>query len=330
MIRAVLAAVLALPLAAQRPGPGPAITQVELRLVDARGGPIQSARVQLLGVVKGVSTYRKLPEQAPRTLTPKDFTGDCAVLAGLPVGEFVLRIDTDDFAVSCTAPFTIPAEVAPRLLVTLHRGALLEGVVHRPDGKPLEDAEVRIEDAERPANQHPLAQLLQGMFTDVRTHASARTDAAGRYHIEHVAPGPYRLIAQHADFAPGHQPAAVDGDDRRTVPPITVADGVLVVGMVTRGGKPVAGAEVTLESAPVGKGGGAIDRVDVCHTAVTDAEGRFRMPARVPFDREYTLSACEDGPPLQKAGDLSHSRSTITPKKGRAEQEELLLLPPRR
>ena len=85
LLFACLTACWATSLTAQRPLPA-ATDEVDLRITDAEGGPIQNARITLRGCVEGSQRFRVIDGQARRQLEPKDFTGDYARIANLPAG----------------------------------------------------------------------------------------------------------------------------------------------------------------------------------------------------------------------------------------------------
>lgn len=324
----LLAAVLlALPLAAQDQKPVPAVRAVELRITDDKGGPIQTATVQLFQAAKGQPRYRVVAGQAPRQLAPKDFTGDHAQLTDLPAGSFVLRVDAELHALAFTEIFELPAERAPRLLVKLSRGTTVEGVVTRPDGKPLADAEVHTEDAALAANRHPFLQMLQTMFASTTTATQGRTDAEGRYRLDHLAPGDYCIVASHFAFAPASQALKVGEAAKVKLPALALPEGAQVVGTVTRGGKPVAGAEVVFTSMVDTPSTNKLDVVEVHHSVLTDAAGKFRLPARVPLGKRYSISASDETTPLGKAGQMTATKRPVVVKAGMQEQVENVALP---
>src|SRR5688572_14693315 len=218
----------------------PAVTAVELRITDEKGGPIQTARVQLLGVMAGSTVFRAVPGQAPRQLAPKDFSGDYAVLGDLPAGEFVVRVDAELHALTLSEPFVLPAEKPARITVRMHRGATVTGVVTAPDGKPLADAEVSTESPMGGRNANPFVKLFANLMAPPTTTAArVRTGADGTFRIEHVARGNYRLVAVHEAFAPASCEFSVDAEGTHKAPPLALVAGAMVEGNVTRLGKPV-------------------------------------------------------------------------------------------
>lgn len=318
----LLPAVLVVP---QRPGPGPSITELELRITDARGGPIQNARVEAIAAVRP-GLFRTVPDLAAWNLKPADFQGDYAILKDLPAGEYTLKVEADLFALTLSEPFTIPATKAPRLTVRMQAGTRLEGVVRDPEGKPIANVEVRTED-DSAGDEAPFLKLMGFSIAPVTTATSVQTDANGKYQLDHLARGAYRIVASHADYAPALEHVQIKKEERRSLPPLQLAAGVLVVGLVTRGGKPVVGAEVTLQSEPDPQTPqNKIPRIECRYTVKSDEQGRFRMPVRIPRGKRFVLMADEGGLPMQRAEDIQASQHTITAHAGPEEQIELLTL----
>ena len=229
-----------------------------------------------------------------------------------------------DGAPALSQTFRLPAYAPPRLTVRLPRGATIEGTVTTPDGRPLADAEVRTE-PRVPAGAEPLTLLLGQLVADLTTAARTRTGADGAFRLEHVGRGDYRVIAQHMAFAGAEQTLTVDGDAARKVPALALFEGTVVTGRVTRAAVPVAGAEVVLVSdeGPSVKGKPA--PATVRFTATSDAEGRYRMPARVQLGGRFVLSASENLPPLDRTLQTEASRRVVVTREPNAQSEDLSL-----
>ena len=256
---------------------------VALRLLDFQGDPIHSARVQLVRAVPDVKRYLLVPGQAERVLSPADFKDGWARIEGLPEGEYVLRVDADLHAPTCSDEFKPSANTPPRVSVRLSHGATLPGKVASPDGKPLLGATVRLVARERVLNQHPfMVAMVSQFWAETTTATSAPTQQDGVYRFEHVAPGDYRVIAEHFACAATHADVVVGKDKPREVAMIKMRDGASLSGLVRKTGKPVAGAEVALWSLPIPAKDGGIEVIALRLTTRTDAEGRYVLP-RVPF-----------------------------------------------
>ncbi|MCB9877842.1 MAG: hypothetical protein H6835_09595 [Planctomycetes bacterium] len=178
---AVFAAGMALvctiaPVAAQLP---PSVREVQLRVLDAKGGPIQDVRVRVCGVVAKNERFTALPGQDWRTLQPKDFAGDHAKLSELPDGEPVLFVEADHGALTVSKKFELPARKPIQLTVHLQEGLTLTGTVTTPDGAPVAGAEVRTLDPDE-ENQHPFVRAIGAMLVAPLTRTCGSAACARR------------------------------------------------------------------------------------------------------------------------------------------------------
>lgn len=315
-------ALVAVPVAAQLP---PSVREVELRVVDPKGSPIQDARVRVCGVLPGSDRYAAVPGQAQQALAPKDFVDGHATLRDLPDGELVVLVESDGHALTVSKSFELPARAPVRLTVRMQVGATLSGAVTTPDGKPVVGAEVhlchRADD-----DPNPLARLLGERFVAPATTAVARTGEDGSFHLEHVAPGDYAVRAAHDDWADARREVVVKGKGETALGKLAMVPGGAITGAVQRNGKRLADAVVVLECDPERRSGGAARRT-IRIEVRTDANGSFLLP-RVPFGT-YRLAAHEGGLPLAQALQLRGSERTIvvSAQPDGAAQTELLMLP---
>lgn len=146
----------------------------------------------------------------------------------------------------------------------LRRGSTIEGQVRGADGPPLAGAEISV----------------SGMF-GMRGPAW-KADAAGRFRLEHVAPGPNDLLIR----APGHRPTTrpvIAGPDTKPIE-IVLERGRSVSGrVVDHTGKPVSEAKIRFEL-------GDRDADRAAPTVTADVGGRFRLDG-VPDDPGSLVAA---------------------------------------
>jgi len=216
-----------------------------------------------LGVLLGAIPYPPPPGARPTppaeqaagvALSLEGFTTDDAGrfrVDAVPEGRFVVRATHDAYAPGEGGPVTISAKgTAPGVVVTLRRGATVEGTVVDATGLPILGAEVEARESGRRL-------------------AAAFSDEAGLYHLDRVSG---RLVIRAS--APGHGAAESEvtireAEEGRTLEvPFTLspAGGSLSGRVVDASGRPVRGAEVEARGAA---GVGA--------RATTDDLGRFRL-----------------------------------------------------
>ncbi len=283
---------------------------VAVRILDSAGSPIQSARVLLVRTVADGKRHLLVAGQVERVLSPADFKDGWARIEGLPEGQYAWRVDAELHARTVSAEFKPSVDSPPRISVRLLLGATLSGKVATPDGKPLMDATVRLVARERVSNQHPGAlALLIPFWAETTTATSASTGQDGTYRFEHVAPGDYRVIAEHFAFAATHADVVVGKDKTREAGLIQMTEGASLSGVVRKLGKPLAGAEVALWSPPVPAKDGGMETIALRVTARTDAEGRYVLP-RVPYGT-YTVAAYAGQDPIAQALAASASAKKV-------------------
>jgi len=217
-----------------------------------------------LGVLLGAIPYPP-PPGARATPQATDQTPDLAVavegfttddagrfrIDAVPDGRYFARATHDAYAAGEAGPVAITGKgTAQGLVVTLRRGATVEGTVVDATGLPILGAEIEAREAGRRV-------------------AVAFSDEAGLYHLDRVSG---RLVIRAS--APGHGTAESDltvseAEEGRTLEvPFTLspAGGALTGRVVDASGRPVRGAEVEARGA-AGVGG----------RTRTDELGRFRL-----------------------------------------------------
>jgi hypothetical protein len=189
---------------------------VEGRVVDTAGQPVVGARVELLG------------SRLPPTVEP---SGELGVLHG-PIPFPPLQpspAGTGTFT-DATGRFRLEVPTGTVVLAALHPQFLTKTAEVAGDWTQLVllAAPVAPELPEAPGAPPAEAgnQRLAGMVVDDRgfpiagarveaAGRSALSDAAGRFELTGLPPGPYRVRGSHADFAPAEVAAVEAGEDAR-------------------------------------------------------------------------------------------------------------------
>jgi protocatechuate 3,4-dioxygenase beta subunit len=173
-------------------------------------------------------------------------------------------------------------EATEGIEVRLSKGGVVSGrVVESRTGKPILDATVR---AEPSGGGGMMMMRMGGEGGD----NEATTDADGRYELTGLAPGSWTVTATHAEWS--ESSVGVEIKDAPATADLRLGRGGSVGGSVLAGGRPVAGAQVTISAAGESAmrpgmgfmGGGE-------QTALSDEGGRFRFERLTPG--RYTLGA---------------------------------------
>jgi protocatechuate 3,4-dioxygenase beta subunit len=255
-----------------------------------------------------VAFVADVPEQRVRL----DGLTDTVEVTGLPSGTFVCQATTDDYAPSLSAPFEIGDETTAASAiaeVVLSRGSALHGFVLDEAGAPLAGATVATQPAGASPDS-PLWKLVSGAVPDRVTPRTHTTAADGAFALRNLAPGDYQLAIAHPDACATIVPLQpLDGTSELTLPAIRLPRGALVTGRVTHEGRIPGPVKVVLTAAGMQRNGQGL-RLET----ISDTEGRFRMPRRIP-PGEYDLRAAIIGtaePESQISRQILQLQRTLT------------------
>lgn len=316
------------PQAAAQDAPRGKVTTVKLRITDHKGGPVQSAHVELVREHDHAVRLGRVPEAQPRDLTPKDFDGDYALLEDLPVGTFRLLVEDDLHAKTLSDRFELPANQPPKITVRLDLGGMLTGRIVGPDGKPVSGAKVSTEAPDAMSGgDNPFAAMMDAVFVPRQSLKTVTTDADGRYALPHLAAAEYRLRIEHEDFVPGETTGKVADKQTKALADTVLAAGAVVRGIVTRQGKAMAGIEITFTLRESVVKNDRVTTMPKLVKATTDGEGRYRLPQRVPPGKAFSITAGEGGDPIARAAFADRTKRAVTVAEGEAEHIENFELP---
>jgi len=179
-----------------------------------------------------------------------------------------------------------PGEILEGLVISLRQGAVLEGVVNGPDGKPVSGALVRWTELEQGQNEWQVRWALR------RADAASSGDD-GRFRIQSVEPGDLIVQVSHPGYpsVSNNQVKVEDGKSQSLE--FKLPETGSMTGKVLRpDGKPATGARVD-----VGKNGGWATKEDAYAQGPSDVivgtDGSFEVKGLPPG--KYTLSARGDG-----------------------------------
>lgn len=270
------------------------LARVRARVVAADNAPIRRFRVGLrrVFVAQGgqIAAVADVPDRSV-ALTGGD---DAVDIDGVPFGEFCLQVEADGFAKTLSAPFANPEDGPdqPRsfdVVVTMGQGATVRGRIVAEDGAPLAGATVQTAAAGIPIDS-PFYRMLAGATPDRITATTVRSDADGWFALVRLAPGDYQLLVDHPDACRTTMPDLRLEAGARNLPPLTLPTGARVAGRATVGGKPAPQMKVVLSTPPAQQAAAGALRIE----AVTDPDGAFTLPRRVP-PGAYELRAARAG-----------------------------------
>lgn len=227
-----------------------------------------------------------------RSLSPSDAVhaeDGAFVLEDVPAGAWSVVVEAKGYQTARVSGVTVE-EGATRENVEVRAspgGALTGRVLDARTGRGVPEVSVSAEPASGGGPMAILVALDDG--------SGVTTDADGRFTVEGLAPGRYKVTARHPDYAEGSESAEVK--ETGGTAEIRLAAGNVLGGVVVNAARqPVAGAEVSLNE----QGEGGFGRAFAGgQTTTTDGGGRFR------FDHltagRFQLSAALSGrnaPPL--------------------------------
>lgn len=231
-----------------------------------------------------------VPDQRVRL----DGATDLATIANVPTGAFVLQVEADGFAKTLSAPFACgrrdDASPDPLVEVVMLLGGTLRGVVADELGAPLAGATV----ATLPAGadpDNPLFKMVVGSLADRITTLQVTAGSDGAFVLPQLARGDYQLSVDH----PGAcrtvlRNIRVEQDGAQDLGTLRLPIGAEITGHATIGGRVAGQMKVVLSSPPSAAPGNPNLRIET----ITDANGVFRLPRRVP-PGSYELRAAVAG-----------------------------------
>lgn len=241
---------------------------------------------------------------------PKDGIG---VVEGLnppqPPNKYLLQIEAEAHAKTFSDQFTIvPGTEPPLLVVHMTEGGVLEGVVTAADGSPLPG--VSVTTMPNNLDENAFTAMFAGVMPYNITRVSITTNGEGKFRIPMLNEGKYQLKLQHA----GHFDLFVKDNEVRTgqtttVPVLRMGRGCQITGTVRVDGQPSGQVKVTIGTLP---DPARPNLTPFNSESITDNDGRFVFPKRVPPGRYQVMAARQTlANPILQMGDFNKSRQEI-------------------
>jgi hypothetical protein len=272
-----------------------------------------------------------VPEQRVRL----DGLTDFAELTNVPMGVFKCQVIAEGWAKTLSEVVKVeptegggPGEQS--VDVVLSAGVTLRGRVLDENGAPLAGATV-VTEADGATPDSPAWRMLAGAVPERITAMRVATDADGTFVLPRLALASYQLEIDHEEACRTLVPGLhLEVAGEQTLPAIRMPSGATVTGRATVDGRIAGQMKVVLSSRlPAGTPPtAAAIRIE----AVTDPDGAFAMPRRVP-PGDYDLRAAVVGTAtetqiLQQLMQLQRSATTVTVASGQRHVERDIDLPP--
>ncbi len=234
-------------------------------------------------------------------------------VASLDPGQYVFEVRARGYAKAYSEPFEIAAngdEPEPEREVTVSGGGKITGQVVGTDGRPLAGAAVTT--LPNFYEDNAVVQMFGGMVPYQITTTGARTDANGNFALSTLAPGTYQLKVDSADVVTTYQKDVEVKDGETTqVPPIRVETGVVVHGTVRVDGLPAAQVRVNISSTVDPNVPPDQRKLGFSAQTVTDDQGNFVVPKRLPSGR-YQATAARQGNPFEMVVDHNKTKQEFS------------------
>jgi protocatechuate 3,4-dioxygenase beta subunit len=314
--------------------------RIRVRAVSPTGEVLRSYRLAVRRWFPDTPEKLGLCAEAAELRVRLDGMTDFAELPDAPEGWLVCEVEAPEFATTWSAPIdnrllaaggasTPPANAGGRVHqveVRVQRGASLRGIVLDAAGAPLAGAELRTFAADAMPD-NPLFQLLAGARPERTTTATATTNTNGAFRFDRLAPGAYQLRVEHPEACRStvRDVVLAEATDQ-LLPPLRLPRGCQVQGRATVAGRVAGQLKVVLTTTTT-----TTDEALRLET-VTDSDGRFRLPRRIP-PGNYELRAAVVGTAepeaqiFQQILQLQRSATTLVVAPGQTVAECSLDLP---
>jgi protocatechuate 3,4-dioxygenase beta subunit len=238
-------------------------------------------------------------------------------VSGLDPGNYALEVNAEGYAKAYTEPFQIAVGgQEPELYAKLSEGGTLTGTVLGEDGTPIQG--VLVSTLPNEFEENPLADMFAPMIPYKITKSGIRTGKDGKFKLTRLTPGAYQLRFQHPEhYTIFRRDLQVEEGRVTDLPQVDMQRGTLLMGSVMVDGAP--SGQIKVQVSAVQEEGAEKPNM-FSATAVSDQEGRYAVPKRLPPGR-YTVSAGRQANPFQMVVDYQQTKQEFTVGPGQAQHE---------
>jgi protocatechuate 3,4-dioxygenase beta subunit len=214
---------------------------------------------------EGLSSLQKLSESHVQLLRQarSDEAGRFS-FEGLAAAVYALEAAGPAFRSTTSNPLALSEDEPRQVDLALEEGLSISGRVLRPDGAPVEGAEIEARLESLSALPRATVDLI--LLRQASLPCRAKSGDGGRFELEGLLAGSYELTARASDHAPDSLSGVIAGENDLV---LVLPQGVLVKGRVVfEDGRPAAGASLSF-----------FPREEERHfpPVPADGEGRFRL-----------------------------------------------------
>ncbi|MDQ3282008.1 MAG: carboxypeptidase regulatory-like domain-containing protein [Acidobacteriota bacterium] len=189
----------------------------------------------------------------------------------LSAGRYRITAASTGFTMSEPVEVRVSERAPAEVRIALERGAKITGRVTDDNGTPIAGAEIFASGVDPERLRLRSARVAPG---------NGRSAEDGTFTITGLEPGTVTLYARKEGFVPFRKAVVVDAG---TTIDIRLGRGLTLEGVVTRGGKPVAEAQINATTSAIGSD---------FQSATTDADGHFTLQGLMAA--RYTIGAMKE------------------------------------
>ena len=255
--------------------------------------------------------------QSSRTIRGGDLDNGYATVGNLNAGAYVFEIDARGYARTFSDPFTVgPGRQPPELEVPMSLGGTISGTVVDASGRPA--GGVVVQTQANGFNENGFGKLIFDMIPVKITEAVVRTDDQGRYRFAVMAKGTYQLKLTHPDLCALLVRDLVLAEGQTTeAPVVTMLQGARLTGTTMVNGLAAGQVKVLIQQRPSTPGAVGVGAFSA--EAVSDSQGQFEIPRRLPPGTYQIQATRQPENPFMIFGDYEKTRQTFIVPQGHSE-----------